>query len=104
MKKALKFVQWNLGSKRWENKIGTIKHLIEDFDPDIISISEANLFTEVEDYRRVIPGYRLILTNTMDEMKYCRLALLIKEEINFKLETEFMDSVTASIWICLPRK
>ena len=104
MKKALKIVQWNLGAKRWENKIGTMKHLIDDFDPDLICISEANLFTEVEDHLRVIPGYKLILTDTMEAMKYCRLALLIKDEISFKVETEYMDKVTASIWISIPRK
>ena len=101
---ALKIVQWNLGSKRWENKLEDIKQLIEDFNPDIVSISEANLHCEVEDYKTVIPGYTAVLPNTMLVMGYCRIVMLVREDINFKLEIDYMDSVSASIWISLPRR
>ena len=102
--KAIKIVQWNLGAKRWENKIDIIKHLIEDFDPDVACISEANLYTEVEDHLRIIPGYKLVTADTMTVMKYSRIVVLVKNEINFKIEREYMDSVTASIWLSLPRR
>ena len=46
----------------------------------------------------------MVLPDTMVVMKYCRLVMLIKEEINFKLEREYMDSVTASVWVSLPRR
>ena len=52
----------------------------------------------------MIPGYRLVLTDTMDTLKYCRLVVLVKEEINFNVEKELMDKTSATIWISIPRK
>ena len=96
---TLKVIHWNAGGIRWENKTDRIKHFIADHNPDIACITEANLDYKVEDYETVIPGYIIVKPNTMDNLRYCRILLLIKEHVNYKIETEFMDNQTASIWI-----
>ena len=35
---------------------------------------------EAQEYQNKVEGYKMIRTNTMQRMKYCRLIVLIKEE------------------------
>ena len=44
---TLKIINWNLGPRQWRNKVEDISHMVLEYKPDVIVISEANLqFTE----------------------------------------------------------
>ena len=67
----MKIVHWNLGSRRWENKTDDIEALINEMEVDMCFISEANLWSEVPDHERHIPGFHLIYPDTMDHNEAC---------------------------------
>ena len=54
---------------------------------------------ETSEEERHIEGYTIVLPSTMLQMRYARIVLLIKEDINFKLLNQHIQQTTASIWI-----
>ena len=60
--------------------------------------------SELTEEQRHIGGYSLILPNTMDQLGYARIALLIKEDITNKILKQFMRPATSCIWISLGGK
>ena len=96
---SVSIVHWNLGSRRWQKKIEDIEALILDTDPDLLFISESNLMEDLPEQQRQVTGYRLILPLTMPHMKYARLVLLVKEELEVKTMDEYMSQDIASIWV-----
>ena len=94
-----KVVHWNAGSKLWENKLDIIENLLSDKKPDLCFISEANLWSHVPDYERVIPGHHLILPNTMISLNHARLVLIVRDGVNVHVLKEHMDPDIAAIWV-----
>ena len=94
----LRIVHWNLGSRRWENKTDEIEALINEKEVDLCFISEANLWSEVPDHDRIIPGFHLIYPETMDTMMHARIMLLVKDGIIVSRLQE-QDTGSASIWV-----
>ena len=43
---ALDILHWNLGSTHWIRKTHHVQQLVDEKSPDILIISEANLFLE----------------------------------------------------------
>ena len=76
-----------------------VVYQLQEFNPDIFCLSEANLYREVESHEIYFPGYQMILPLTMDNLGYCRIILLVKDEINVKVERGLMDNKNASIWV-----
>ena len=97
----VKIIHWNMGSRFWPRKLEEVVALIEEKDPDLLFISEANLMADLPPEQRTVRGYNLVLPNTMVQLGYTRIILLIKEDINYKLLTQFMNNSTASIWVSL---
>ena len=60
----LKIIEWNMGSRHWLNKRDKIQAMVDDQDPDIIYITEANLFKSDPDYLVNIVGYNLVKPKT----------------------------------------
>ena len=101
MRNMVKIYHWNLGARFWQRKREEIEVLLEEKDPDLLIISEANIMKETTDEQRQIAGYSLVLPNTMDQLGYARVALLIKEDIIFKTLNQFMIPGTSSIWVSM---
>ena len=104
MKKTIKVVHWNAGLTHCIRKVHTIKAMLLDTKPDITIVSEAKIFRENEEHEILIPGYKMVLLNTMDTQGFCRLAVLLKEDIQIKILTEFMDTEIASVWMKVVRR
>ena len=62
-------------------------------------ISEANIMAETVEEQRHITGYSLVLPNTMEVLGYARITLLVKQDIEFKVLSQYMEPGTSSIWI-----
>ena len=92
-------VHWNTGNRFWQQKTEMIEALIQDKNPDILFISEANMMSTVTKEQRHIEGYKMVLPNTMESLGYARLVLLVKMDIEFKVIGKFMGPSSACIWI-----
>ena len=94
----IKITHWNMGNKKWENKMTEVDALILEKTPDIIFLSEANLFQTLPEHLRQIEGYKLHLPLTMSKHKYSRLVLLVKDGVNIKIHKNLMHEDLAVIW------
>ena len=103
-KKLLKIVNWNLGSRRWHNKVDEVTAMVLDYNPDVAVISEANLKVEVDQHMNYIPGYNIITVADFEVEGLSRLVVLTKEGLEYKILREKMEPEVASIWLSFTRK
>ena len=94
----LRIVHWNLGSKLWNNKLNEIEMVLAEKKPDLFFVSEANLWQDLPESERCIPGHKLILPKTMTSLKHSRLVLIVKDTIEVKVLNDYMDDKIPSIW------
>ena len=102
--KSVKVIHWNLGSKYWDNKKEEIQCIVDEMKPDIIYISEANIFSGLLPELRIIEGYNLVVSRFMDTTGYSRLALLIRDGFQAEVKEDWMQEDVASIWIQVKRR
>ena len=74
-----------MGSQLWINKIQDIHDTVLDKTPDIVIVSEANILLQDQDHKIHVPGYSIILPNTMSLLGNCRIAVLIREGMNVQV-------------------
>ena len=94
----LHLIHWNAGARLWHNKLITIEALLVEKQPDICIITEANLWVDNLEEEHLIPGYKLVLPNTMDHLLHARIILLVKNNLNVHVMRDHMESDTATIW------
>ena len=102
-KNSLSICHWNLGSKKWKNKRNQIQALVDQTNPDIMFISEANLDDSTPSHDSLITGYLITLPKTMTRNGTARLVLLTKENLDFKIRDDLMDDIFTSIWLKIKR-
>ena len=104
--KALKIMHWNMGSKYWVRKQEVLQATMDEHKPDIMYITEANLFLEDPDYSLVVEGYKLVKPKTWEnpDLEYARIVMLIKTDISFELLADNMDHDISTIWVKIIRK
>ena len=95
---VLRIIHWNSGAKHWPKQRDEINDLIRDYSPDILYVSEANLYRGTADYETQINGYELIPSPTMERHGYSRLQLLVREGITMKTHKNLEHGDIASIW------
>ena len=78
--------------------------MVQDHNPDVAAISEANMRAEVDQHMNFIPGYNISTVKDFIEEGVSRLVVLTKEGLNFKLLSEKMEAGIASIWLSFVRK
>ena len=100
----LKVVSWNLGSRQWHKKVDDVISMVQDHNPDVAAISEANMRAEVDQHMNFIPGYNISTVKDFIEEGVSRLVVLTREGLNFKLLIEKMEAGIASIWLSFVRK
>ena len=103
--KALKILQWNMGSRFLSKKRDEIQAIMDDMKPDIMVITEANMFCNEQDHLLNIEGYNIIKPKPWDnpQLKYDRVIILIKLELNYTVLDEFMEPDTSAIWLNISR-
>ena len=66
---------WNLGNSKWENKTTEVEALLLEKGPDIIFVSEANLYASLPDHERQIGDYDLYLPRNHDgKAQLCKVS------------------------------
>ena len=92
-------MHWNLGSKHWDKKRDEVQLLVDQLSPDLLFISEANLFSDTPAHLTEIEGYKMTKSKTMEGLNYSRILLLSREGLIFTTERDRMDRETSTIWI-----
>ena len=59
LRNIIKMAQWNMGNSKWESKKLEIEALALEKSPDILFITEANLWSSLPEVERKIAGYTL---------------------------------------------
>ena len=95
----IKIIHWNVGARLWCSKLTDIEALLLQEKPQLCFISEANLWNHIDIEDRQIPGYTIILPNTMSSLGHARIVLLVMDGIIVTKLDELMDQETAAIWI-----
>ena len=104
VKQVIKLVHWNMGSTWWERKKDEVLTVIEEYSPDILFISEANMRNDLPVFEKEIDGYDLIVPKTAARYGHARLVLLIREEVEYKIIENWMNNDSATIWIRIVTK
>ena len=99
MNLQLKVLHWNLGARKWHNKLDDIQILLNDCKPDLCYISEANLWDGLEPHQMELENYKLVLPLTINSQKHARLVLLVKDTLTVTRLDQYMDDKSATIWV-----
>ena len=91
-------------SRQWHKKVDDVISMVQDYNPDVAAISEANMRAEVDQHMNFIPGYNISTVKDFMEEGVSRLVVLTREGLNFKLLSEKMEAGIASIWLSFVRK
>ena len=59
-RKSILVSHWNLGSRQWKKKVNAIQALVDTKKPDLIFISEANMYKVTQECETLISGYQII--------------------------------------------
>ena len=104
IKSIIRITHWNAGSTHWVNKQTEIQNIIDTRKPDILLLSEANIFAENPSHTTCIPGYNLVTSRSLDTLGYTRMAALVRDRINVEIEGKWMTQDVASIWLKFIKK
>ena len=99
IKSSIRVMHWNLGSRHWDKKLEDIQHLVDQQKPDYVFISEANFFHDTPENKTNIDGYDMIVAKTLEKLKFSRIILLAKHEMQYTVESSRMEDTISSIWI-----
>ena len=106
VKRSLKIMEWNMGSRHWTNKRDDVQEIMDELDPDIMYITEANIFKQDPEYLINIDRYKMVYPNTWTNanLEYARIVMLIRTDIIHETMTEMMDDDVSAIWIKILRR
>ena len=94
-------LHWNLGSRMWHRKTLEIEAAILQYSPDVFVITEANLLKTLQEDKRKIPGYSLILPKILPDQVIYKIAVLIREGVNVEILDELNVEQVAAVWLKL---
>ena len=98
---GLKLCHWNKGGSFLHNKTNEIEHIIGDYKPHILGISEANFHSNhsLEDVQ--IQNYTLYLADTLKnpQLNISRVAVYVHKDVIVKVRDDLMTDSFSSIWL-----
>ena len=98
----INIAHWNAGNSKWETKRIEIEALVLQKQPDLLFVSEANLWDNLDSSQIDIPGYNLHYPRAMmSKHNYARIVLLAKSELDIKIEDNLMHEDISAIWLSL---
>ena len=95
---SLKVTHWNSGNKFWKNKTENIQYILDTRKPDVMLVSESNVFKTDSDSELVTPGYYMVKTKTWDQVGHCRLVALIRDGLQLEKVDKWMEGDILSMW------
>ena len=108
LRNLIKIGHWNAGNGAWDKKRIELEALVLQKSPDILFVSEANLWDTLPDTMRNINGYDLFIPQAMmQKHKYAQIVLLVRSGVDIQVKEELMHEDISMIWISLnysPRK
>ena len=104
IKNGIKIVHWNLGSRYWDKKVNDIQLLVDEMNPEIAIISEANLFSGLQSHHRQIDGYNIQVTKDLENLGYSRLVILVREGFHIEIQKTWMEAELSTIWLKIKRR
>ena len=87
---TLKLVTWNKGSSQLQDSLDKISQIINDLQPDVISLQEANLKQHVPLHSVSIQGYTLYTDSLYYHGLTARTVVYVKSDINASVLSEYM--------------
>ena len=96
--KSLIVTHWNGGSKHMKNQIPEIQYILDTRKPDLLLLSEANIFDTNMDHELVTIGYTMQKTKTWDTVGHCRLIALVRNGLQLQVVEKWMSGEISSIW------
>ena len=98
---GLKLCHWNKGPAYLENSIPEIEHIIAEYKPHILGISEANHHAHhsLDDVQ--IDDYNLYLADTLNnpELNISRVAVYVHKDIIVTVRDDLMTDSFSSVWL-----
>ena len=98
---GLKLCHWNKGSSFLENSMTEIEHIVAEYKPHILGISESN-FHSYQNLENVqINDYKLYLADTLDnaELNISRIAVYVHKDVVVNVRHDLMTDSFSSIWL-----
>ena len=99
--RGLKIASWNKGGGYLHNKMHEIEKIVEDIQPHILGITEANRFKSHIEKNINIEGYDVYTAKTMDNpnLNVSRVIVYKHKSVVSKLREDLMDDNISSIWM-----
>ena len=97
--KNLKIMQYNIGNSNFENSIHKLQHIIQNHQPDIMCISEANISNKYDFNINNFLGYNIILNKQYNIIGVSRNCILIKDRIKYSRRWDLENDITCEIWL-----
>ena len=102
--RSIKVAHWNLGSSYWDKKVEEVQLFVDELNPDIAIILEANLFSGLQSHLRHIQGYTLQYSKGFQSLGCSRIVMLIRQGFNADIQDSWMEEDLATIWIKIKRR
>ena len=92
-------IHWNMGAKFWSKKSHEIEAVTQQFRPDILAISEANMLHSLSDQEKLIPGYQMHIPPINPGHTMSRLVVLVRDGITVDIQHQLMHPQVAAVWL-----
>ena len=97
--KSLNILQWNKGNARFLNRKDDIRVMIEDHQPHIFGICEANLHHNAHLTSMHIPNYKIEVDNLASQGYRSQIVLYISTSVSYKRRNDLEIPLCAMVWI-----
>ena len=101
LNKLLIIFHWNMGSRFWVQKHDEIQSIVDELNPDVMFIMEANVFSGDPEHLLQIDRYTMEYPKTWinPSLKYARIIMLIKSDLLYEVMEQHMEQDILSMWI-----
>ena len=105
-KGKMNLLHWNKGSARLENKVEELEDLFQQYKPDILGLSEANLYPDTDTNKIQFENYSLYTCPTLNnpELRVSRVVVYVHNSLIVKSRPDLEYSGLSSIWLELGHK
>ena len=97
--KTLKIVQCNKDNALFINSIHTINEIIQNHNPDVICLSEANITPDYTRYINMFPEYNFELNLMYNDIGLSRNIIMIRNYIPYMRRNDLENTTICSIWL-----
>ena len=92
-------INWNKGNTKYTNKKDSIEYVLQQQNPDIMTIQELNVTEDMDINLIQVPGYKLELDQLFEKFGRARSGIFIKETIRYERLKNLEAEDEPVIWI-----